>query len=110
MTGKKERRKNRRASVRLGISAVRGVGTQSAYNDLWTTNISAGGMYFHIPGRGGFPEESSLSFELTVPPGSGYSAVAGKITGSGRVVRTHALDNQTVGIAIQFTQPLALDF
>lgn len=51
-----------------------------------------------------------LLFELTVPPGEGYSPSAGAVRGAGRIVRTDTPHPGTVGIALEFHRPLAVDF
>ena len=67
-------------------------------------------MYLHVP-RGRVPAgQTALSFEIQVPAGVGYSASAGKIKGYGKVVRTDPLEGRTVGVAVEFTNPLALEF
>jgi len=67
-------------------------------------------MFFHLPPERAPQIGEELSFQLAVPPGAGYSASAGKIAGSGRVVRAVPLPGSKVGVALCFTQSLSLDF
>jgi hypothetical protein len=105
-----ERRQYRRARLRLRIARMEGLQPLGDLSDLWTTDVSAGGMYFHA----GFGEQpdvgAALSFEMHVPPGEGYSTSAGKVRGSGRVIRLHGGEQGATGVAVQFTRPLAFDF
>ena len=108
--GRRNRRKFRRTPLRLRIARLEGLGVQRIPQELWTTNVSAGGMFFHaplphVPARG-----TVLSFEMNVPPGEGYSASEGRIRGSGTVIRTVPVAGQSVGVALQFTRPLTLEF
>jgi len=107
---KTERRKHRRASVRIPIKSAEDVQSGPWGLPLETSNISAGGMFFQLPADRAPQLNTSVRFELAVPPGSGYSAAGGKIKGAGEVVRTRHLDENTVGVAVQFSQPLALEF
>ena len=78
--------------------------------EVWTSNISAGGMYFSVPAGQSIAPEAELEFELKVPPGSGYSVSGGTIKGSGHVVRTEAIEDSALGVAMSFNEPLALAF
>jgi len=67
-------------------------------------------MYFQVP-RGERPEaETPVSFELIVPPGEGYALTPGKVKGAGAIVRTDTPSPDTIGVAVRFTRPLALEF
>ena len=103
-----ERRRFQRLRLRLPISELSGLGGEQAAG-LRTSNISAGGMYFQLPAGSEVEEQTTASFELTVPPGEGYAAAEGRIRGSGRVVRTEALPEGRLGVAVEFTHPLALN-
>jgi len=106
-----DRREYRRTSLRLPISRI-GASGRTLGGEFWTGNISAGGMYF----RAGSPAETALgvgaelTFELTVPPGGGYWASAGTVRGTGMVVRAEPVASGDVGIAVQFSRPLSIDF
>lgn len=105
-----ERRRYRRLRLRLPVLLVGGGDTSPPVSPWVTGNVSAGGMYLHVP-RERVPDgQTELSFEIQVPAGVGYSASAGKIKGSGKVVRTDPLEGETVGLAVEFTNPLALEF
>jgi hypothetical protein len=105
-----DRRRHARVSISLPVSGLLGSESLGWTDRLNTSNVSAGGMYFHAP----LPQPpeigSEMSFVLTVPPGAGYSAFSGQVRGTGTVVRTANAGDGSVGIAIRFTQPLALDF
>ncbi|HUT00866.1 MAG TPA: PilZ domain-containing protein [Phycisphaerae bacterium] len=105
-----DRRKHRRTRLRLRIARLEGFGPALQEEDLWTSDVCAGGMLFQVPLPSEPNLETSLSFELNVPPGEGYSSSAGRIRGSGRVVRALPVSDKMTGVAVQFTQPLSLDF
>ena len=105
-----DRRRFRRTSLRLRISRLEGVGAVRPNEDLRTTNVSAGGMFFHVGMDRQPPVSTTVSFELNVPPGEGYSASGGSISGSGRVVRTVPVSAGATGVAVHFTRPLSLSF
>ena len=67
-------------------------------------------MYFQAMPATTFAEGQEVAFELTVPPGAGYSASPGTVKGSGKVVRTVAVPGRQLGVAVHFTQSLALEF
>jgi hypothetical protein len=67
-------------------------------------------MYLQIPSPDQPPVGTSVAFELAVPPGEGYSALAGTVRGRGRVVRSAPASGESTGVAVQFTKPLALEF
>lgn len=105
--------------LRLPITAVGGKKLSDLSGGLWTQDVSAGGVYFHFqcgltPRKGrpaGTPEVGeALSFELLVPPGEGYSVEGGTVKCAGRIVRADRLDGGALGIAVQYTQPLGLEF
>lgn len=102
------RRQFRRARLRLRISHIQGLATTGQAGELWTTDVSAGGMFLQAP----LAQEPSLghpvSFELTVPPGEGYSSSGGTVCGTGKVIRV--VSAGIPGIAVEFTRPLALRF
>ena len=105
-----ERRQHHRARLRLRVARLRGLEPAAEGAEIWTTNVSAGGMLFHAPATCRPAVGAALSFELSIPPGEGHSSVEGKVRGSGRVVRTSPLPAGGVGVAVQFTRPLALGF
>lgn len=104
------RRQYRRTRLRLRIAQLEGVGMLPETHDLWTTDVSAGGMFFSAPLAAEPAPQTPLSFELNVPPGEGYSTSAGTVRGSGKVVRAIPVAEDQTGVAVQFTRPLALDF
>jgi galactokinase len=105
-----DRRQFRRTRLRLQIARLEGLNQASQAQDLWTANMSAGGMFFRLPPGEPPATGTDLAFEITVPPGEGYSSSAGKVRGTGKVVRTQAMPDAGTGVAVQFTRPLALDF
>jgi hypothetical protein len=77
---------------------------------LCTSNISPKGMHF-VTDRSAAPQEGQkVSFELIVPAGEGYSTSEGRICGTGKVVRTETVPQLGVGVGVQFTEPLNLQF
>lgn len=104
------RRKFSRARLRLRIARLEGLDPIDQPKDLWTSNVSAGGMFFHVPLATEPAVGAALSFELSVPPGEGYSSSAGKVRGTGQIIRALPLTKTASGVAVQFTQPLALQF
>ncbi len=77
---------------------------------LWTCDVSAGGLYFHLTGDETFGNGDEITFELAVPPGEGYSVCEGRISGRGNVLRTESSGKSGCGVAVQFNEPLSLDF
>jgi len=108
--GKEERRRHRRTRLRLRITQMDGLEMHGAGGDLWTSDISSGGMYLCAPVAGAGVVGTGVSFELSVPPGEGYSLSAGRIRGSGKVVRVDTSIEPITGLAVGFTAPLALHF
>ena len=106
----RERRKHRRVSLRLPLLEVEGLARTDSDHALWTSNVSAGGMYFQTATEPFPAEGSQLHFEILVPPGEGYSPAEGTIRGLGRIVRSLPLPQGKVGVAVRFTQPLHLTF
>lgn len=102
----KDRRKHRRLRIRVPVSYKTGIfGDQQV-----TNNISSGGLYIHVPSNTCPRKGSVIDFELQMPPGEGYSIFSGTIRGAGKIVRIDALPRAQAGLAVQFTNPLALDF
>ncbi|MGB2821659.1 MAG: PilZ domain-containing protein [Phycisphaerae bacterium] len=105
-----DRRKHRRTRLRLRVARVEGLDPPSHQGDFWTSDVSAGGMLFHVPIAWQPRIGTALSFELSIPPGEGYSSSAGKVRGSGKVARSLPESETLAGIAVQFTEPLSLEF
>ena len=105
-----DRRQSRRAQLRLRIARLEGLDPPPQTRQLWTTDVSAGGMFFQANLADQPPLGARLSFELSIPPGEGYSSSAGKVRGTGEVVRVLASAAPRTGVAVQFTRPLALHF
>jgi len=105
-----DRRDSKRVELRLPVSWA-SVGSDSrARGDLWTRNVSAGGMYVHASSADAPAQGEVVHFQMTVPPGVGYSTSSGKVIGNGKVVRANRLETGDVGVAICFTRSLAIDF
>ena len=106
-----DRRRCRRLEVRLPITRLALADQESWCLPACTANISADGMYFHLPPehapRAG--EGSLMQFELAVPPGAGYSVSGGIIRGEGSVIRAE-VSEAGVGLALRFDRPLEVDF
>ena len=108
--GHLERRKFQRLQLRLPISELSALPEARRIRQLWTTNVSAGGMSFEMPAGAAPPDGAVVSFELTVPPGEGYAASESRLRGAGRVVRKAVLGSQSVAVALHFNRPLAISF
>ncbi len=104
------RRIHRRANVRLAMSSISSHRGPLMDSQAWTSNISAGGMYFHAPSCEKLAPQSNVSFELQIPPGSGYSISGGTIKGTGQVIRTDSLSEHGQGVALIFSKPLEMFF
>jgi len=106
-----ERRQHRRARLRLPVSRLALEGEDVA-EGMWTSDVSAGGMYLRAPASvaSRLPVGARVSFELNVPPGGGYWASAGRVRGAGRVVRAEQLDPDAVGVAVEFSHALSINF
>ena len=102
-----DRRTHRRLPLHLAVSLA----GRPASSGRWVTgNVSSGGMYLRVPAAEAPPAGSPLDFVLAVPAGQGHSSRDGAVRGSGCVTRLEELDEATVGLAVQFTKPLALHF
>jgi len=104
-----ERRRHRRLRLRVGVAPVSGFGSAAAGSSFRARNVSAGGACFEVPGVYAPAEGDEVAFELTVPPGEGYSARPSRLRGAGRVIRREPGAGSAVGVAVQFTRPLALN-
>lgn len=67
-------------------------------------------MHFHANCDQPLKIGAEMSFEISVPPGEGYSLATGTIRGSGRVVRVKTTNEKKIGIAVKFTDALTLEF
>ena len=105
-----DRRQHRRTRLRLRIARIEGLSPTSQDAGFWTSDVSAGGMFFHARLASNPQLGEVLCFELSVPPGEGYSSSAGKVRGCGKVTRLLATQGDLAAIALRFTRPLALDF
>ncbi|MFB3891313.1 MAG: PilZ domain-containing protein [Phycisphaerae bacterium] len=105
-----ERRQFRRLKLRLPITRLAGSSAVASGTTLWTSDISSGGMFFVAAAPESPPEGAQITFELLVPPGEGYSLSAGRVSGSGKIVRSLEIDAGLAGVALRFTEPLALRF
>jgi len=105
-----DRRQHRRLRLQLAVSVAPAEQAQAQPETFWTANISPGGMYCQAARGWQPPGGRRIRFQLTVPPGGGYSGSEGTIGGAGEVVRVDSLENGTVGVAVRFTDPLRLAF
>ena len=105
-----ERRRHRRLRLKFPVVLAGGGDVSGAAQQWVTSNVSAGGMFIQVPRECASACGEEVAFEMEVPPGAGYSAQAGKIKGAGRVVRAEPLGEGAIGMAVQFTDPLALEF
>lgn len=105
-----ERRTHRRTRLRLRITRLDGLCPTDGEGDFWTNDISTGGMYLHVPTEQVAEVGAAVSFELSIPPGEGYSLSSGRIRGNGKVVRVDRSAEITKGVAVGFISPLVLEF
>ena len=103
-------RQHQRLRLRLAVSAVPADQADTEPDAWWTSNISAGGMYCQAARSPQLASDRRIRFQLTVPPGEGYSGSEGTIGGTGDVLRVDSLENGTVGVAVRFAEPLTLAF
>lgn len=75
-----------------------------------TLDIASGGMRLNGSASRCPDEGAEMAFELSMPPGAGYSVLAGKLRGTGQVTRALRESDGKVALGLRFTQPLALDF
>ena len=104
-----ERRRHRRLPLRFGISRV-GDPASSAVPPIRTDNVSAGGMYFCAADADAPAKDEEVCFDLTVPPGQGYSPTGGTVRCLGTVVRAEPIGRGTIGVAVHFAARPALQF
>lgn len=103
-----EKRSYRRVPLRLTVTRLTGDAAEAAGGPVFTSNVSAGGMYVHLPAEAALEPGRAITFELTVPPGEGYSTSQCRVRGRGRVVRCEPLQPGLHGVAVQFTNRLSL--
>ncbi|MGC9453383.1 MAG: PilZ domain-containing protein [Phycisphaerae bacterium] len=106
MTDRPDRRSYRRVALHLPVRALNGC--DHATSELFTTNVSPGGMLLRMPADSAPQNGQSVRFELTVPPGEGYSVSPCRVSGEGKVVRTDPGNTDQCEVAVRFTQRLSL--
>ena len=102
-----ERRKYRRLAVTLDLSCRKvGSSTQQFYTGH-TVNVSPGGLYFETA-TDAFEQKDLLKLEFAIPPTEGLLEFGGRISGLGRVLRTHNIRDcrspTKYGVALEFCQ------
>lgn len=105
-----DRRQHQRLRLRLAVSTVPADQADGDPGAWWTSNISAGGMYYQAARSSQLASDRRIRFQLAVPPGEGYSGSEGTIGGTGEVLRVDSLENGTIGVAVRFAEPLTLAF
>lgn len=113
MERKQERRVSRRLGLSLPVTRIRFTQGEESTGQTggWTRDLSATGMFVHLNDPQSHPVGTDVEFEMTVPPGEGYSLSTGKISGTGTVVRMEsANDHPAAGMAVQFNKELDLLF
>ena len=101
-----ELRRHPRLPMRMAVQARpvhRGV-----FQQCWSANVSAGGMYLLLKSEDVPEEGSCLRLRLAVPPGEGYWAGEVVIDAHGKVARVDNLDHARRGVAVEFTEPPSL--
>ena len=99
-------RRHPRLAMRFAVQARpmhRGV-----FQQCWSANVSAGGMYLLLTHEDVPEEGSCLRLLLAVPPGEGYWAGEVVIDAHGKVARVDKLDQARRGVAVEFTEPPSL--
>ncbi|MFP3937498.1 MAG: PilZ domain-containing protein [Phycisphaerae bacterium] len=102
-----DRRSHRRVPLRLPVASL-GDFAEGVRGGLFTTNVSPGGMLVRMPVDSAPRHGQEVRFELTVPPGEGYSVAPCLISGQGKVVRTDPGNANQCEVAVRFTQKLSL--
>jgi hypothetical protein len=102
-----DRRKHRRARLRLLVAHLEGDGVSQTASRGLTDDISPGGMHFAVPLDGAPHPGAYLLFELSLPAGEGHSALAGRVRGTGQVLRTEP-SGRSAGVAVRFIRPPTL--
>jgi len=111
-----EKRKYNRVPITLDLSS-RKVGSpdERLYTGS-TVNISPGGLFFETT-IDAFKTGSLIKVELSIPPTAGLLEFGGRISGLGRVLRTHNISDSHIsgdspadryGVAVEFCQTLKL--
>ena len=104
-----ERRKHRRLPIRLPVECVGGEGDRRLVYRTVTRDVSCGGLCFDADAEE-FAVGTPIEFQLQIPPGEGYFPSAGRVRGSGQVVRVDRLPASGTpprfAIAASFAGPL----
>ena len=102
-----ERRQHRR--VRLPCPTIVTDQAEQLLAAGRSLNVSDGGVYLVVPIKALPPCQTPVQVKLTLPRPAGTRGAARDITTAGRIVRHQALqDDRSVGMAIEFDQPLPL--
>lgn len=102
-----EKRSYRRVPLRLPVRTLLNPDGGESF-ELFTANVSAGGMLVRMPAQAAPDCGQNLRFELSVPPGEGYSVAPCRISGQGKVVRTDPGNTDQCEVAVRFTNRLSL--
>ncbi len=110
----RERRAYRRLDMQWPVEAYASHAGEPTAIRTTTQNVSSGGVYFEAP-AGLLHPGAEVQVTLSVPPGVGYSPVAGRVVGVAEVVRVNALHSPAaahgrVGVGVRFRQPLRTFF
>ena len=102
-----EKRKYKRLAVNLDLSCRKvGPPAENFYTGR-TVNVSPGGLYFETAADV-FKPSNLLKVELSIPPTAGLLELGGRISGLGKVLRTHDSHTDTnlppgrYGVALEF--------
>lgn len=101
-----ERRRHRRLNLSIPIRLK---GSEEPVAGK-TSDVSTGGMYLVMDETISPQLGQELIFELLVPPGQGHWPTVSRVSGLAKVVRVSPVDTQQLGVGLQFTTRLAMQF
>lgn len=105
-----EKRKYNRVPITLDLTCRKVDSPDEKLYTGSTVNISPGGLYFETASDA-FKPGWLINVELAIPPTAGLLEFGGRISGLGRVLRTHNISDLPTGrygVAVEFCQTLKL--
>ncbi len=101
-----ERRRYKRVEVGLPIKLnFLAQGGERDFCHSIVSNVSAGGVYFKLPKGKRVGMGDKVDIEFTIPPGVGRVDSSRSVSVPGTVVRLE-VDNNDIGVACMFTEPI----